>query len=80
MTLAFGICVRQMLAADPFLICYRWTLVVPSGWAMAFWVPLIYAGAHAVGQRELHWVATEVCPSKVGGRLFKAGSSHFGFD
>jgi hypothetical protein len=33
---------------------------VPSGWAMAFWVPLIYAGAHAIGQRERHWVATEV--------------------
>lgn len=44
----------------------RWTLIVPSGWAMAFWVPLIYAGAHAIGQRERHWVATEVSSFTVG--------------
>ncbi|GAQ78751.1 hypothetical protein KFL_000180340 [Klebsormidium nitens] len=36
-----------------------WTLIVPSGWALPFWVPLIYAGAHAVGQRERNWVVTE---------------------
>lgn len=45
-----------------FLVIRRWTLIVPSGWALPFWVPLIYAGAHAVGQREHHWVKTEVRP------------------
>ena len=31
-----------------------WDLVVPSKWAMAFWIGLIYRGARACGMRELH--------------------------
>jgi len=26
-----------------------WDLIIPAGWAMAFWLPLIYSGAWAIG-------------------------------
>ena len=29
-----------------------WDIVVPSGWAMAFWLPLVLAGARAIGMDE----------------------------
>ncbi|KAF2076723.1 hypothetical protein CYY_001980 [Polysphondylium violaceum] len=29
-----------------------WDIVMPAGWAMAFWLPLIYAGAWAIGIQD----------------------------
>ena len=29
-----------------------WDVIIPSGWGMAFWVSLVYRGAHVGGQRE----------------------------
>ena len=31
-----------------------WDLVVPGGWAMAFWIALVYRGARAAGLKEEH--------------------------
>eukprot|EP00897_Mesotaenium_endlicherianum_P004940 jgi/Mesen1/4474/ME000228S03440 len=36
-----------------------WSLIVPCSWVRAFWVPLVLAGGHVVGLRELRWLATE---------------------
>ncbi|XP_065072261.1 ribonucleases P/MRP protein subunit POP1-like [Rhopilema esculentum] len=36
-----------------------WDVIVPSGWGMAFWVSLIYRGAHACGLREERSIALE---------------------
>ena len=30
-----------------------WDLILPSGWAMAFWVSLVYHGAHPAGLEEV---------------------------
>ena len=37
-----------------------WDLVVPSGWAMAFWLPLVLAGARAIGIDEYRATALEM--------------------
>lgn len=29
-----------------------WDLIVPAGWGMAFWLPLVYGGGRAIGLRE----------------------------
>ena len=42
-----------------------WDLVLPSGWAMAFWIALIYRGARAGGIRESRSTA------------FQQGAPHF---
>eukprot|EP00850_Spirogloea_muscicola_P020737 SM000225S07016 [mRNA] locus=s225:40861:44235:- [translate_table: standard] len=36
-----------------------WALVLPAGWGMAFWVPLVLAGCHALGLRERRWLHTD---------------------
>ncbi|XP_059140261.1 ribonucleases P/MRP protein subunit POP1-like [Physella acuta] len=36
-----------------------WDLLVPSGWAMAFWVALVYRGARTGGLREARSVALQ---------------------
>ena len=42
-----------------------WDVLLPCGWAMAFWTSLVYAGARAVGLRERRFLYHE------------AGRSHF---
>ncbi|CAM8904449.1 unnamed protein product [Rhodiola kirilowii] len=37
-----------------------WTIILPVNWAKTFWMPLILNGAHAIGLREKHWIASEV--------------------
>uniref|UniRef100_A0A7N0UN87 Uncharacterized protein n=1 Tax=Kalanchoe fedtschenkoi TaxID=63787 RepID=A0A7N0UN87_KALFE len=37
-----------------------WTIILPVSWAKTFWIPLILNGAHAIGLREKHWIASEV--------------------
>ncbi|GMH02302.1 hypothetical protein Nepgr_004141 [Nepenthes gracilis] len=37
-----------------------WSIILPLSWVKAFWIPLISAGAHAVGLREKHWIACDV--------------------
>jgi len=40
-------------SGDTYLGCGSgWDLILPGGWAMAFWVSLIYRGARAAGLRE----------------------------
>ncbi|GAU99433.1 hypothetical protein RvY_10438 [Ramazzottius varieornatus] len=34
-----------------------WDLIAPAGWAMSFWVPLVYSGARVGGLRELQTVS-----------------------
>ncbi|KAH9488832.1 hypothetical protein Btru_058724 [Bulinus truncatus] len=34
-----------------------WDLILPSGWAMAFWVALVYRGARVGGLKEAHSLA-----------------------
>ncbi|XP_068642677.1 ribonucleases P/MRP protein subunit POP1-like [Aristolochia californica] len=36
----------------------RWSIILPVSWVKAFWIPLITKGAHAIGQRERHWIAS----------------------
>eukprot|EP00730_Choanoeca_flexa_P017941 TRINITY_DN8695_c0_g1_i3.p1 TRINITY_DN8695_c0_g1~~TRINITY_DN8695_c0_g1_i3.p1 ORF type:complete len:682 (+),score=101.13 TRINITY_DN8695_c0_g1_i3:44-2089(+) len=36
-----------------------WDLVIPARWGMAFWVPLVYAGARTHGQVEMKRLALE---------------------
>lgn len=37
----------------------RWSIILPSSWVKAFWVPLVSNGAQAIGLRERSWVACE---------------------
>ncbi|MCO5602505.1 hypothetical protein L7F22_056638 [Adiantum nelumboides] len=37
-----------------------WSLILPLSWISAFWVPLVFAGAHVIGIRESHWLCTNV--------------------
>lgn len=37
-----------------------WSIILPLSWVKAFWVPLVSNGAHAIGLREKHWVASEI--------------------
>jgi len=36
-----------------------WDIVIPNGWAMAFWMCLIHLGARAIGQNELDYLLFE---------------------
>ena len=36
-----------------------WDIIIPSNWAMAFWIGLIYRGARACGMRELRKCSLE---------------------
>lgn len=36
-----------------------WDVIIPSGWAMAFWVALVYRGARVGGVREAHSIALQ---------------------
>ncbi|RVX09243.1 Ribonucleases P/MRP protein subunit POP1 [Vitis vinifera] len=38
-----------------------WSIILPLSWVKAFWIPLVSNGAHAIGLREKHWIACEVC-------------------
>lgn len=38
---------------------HGWTLIIPSGWSMAFWSSLIYTGTRVGGQRECQTQAFE---------------------
>ncbi|KAF8394676.1 hypothetical protein HHK36_020892 [Tetracentron sinense] len=38
----------------------RWSIILPLNWVKAFWVPTVSLGAHAIGLRELHWIACDV--------------------
>lgn len=33
---------------------------MPISWVQGFWVPLVFAGGHVVGMRELRWLNTDV--------------------
>jgi hypothetical protein len=35
-----------------------WSLIIPSGWMMPFWMTLILRNCQPAGQREWHWVHT----------------------
>jgi hypothetical protein len=37
-----------------------WDLIIPSGWGMAFWLPLVLSGCRAVGLEEHHNRLTEM--------------------
>ncbi|KAK4279855.1 hypothetical protein QN277_011562 [Acacia crassicarpa] len=37
-----------------------WSIILPLSWVKAFWIPLISNGAHAIGLREKHWIASEM--------------------
>ncbi|XP_065175148.1 ribonucleases P/MRP protein subunit POP1-like [Sycon ciliatum] len=48
----------------PLLLCrhsqgFGWDIIIPSGWAMAFWVPLVYHGVRTGGQQELRQLKLE---------------------
>ncbi|XP_055337316.1 ribonucleases P/MRP protein subunit POP1-like [Paramacrobiotus metropolitanus] len=34
-----------------------WDIIMPSGWGMSFWIPLVYNGARVCGQRDLRTVS-----------------------
>jgi ribonuclease P/MRP protein subunit POP1 len=36
-----------------------WDIVLPNGWAMAFWMCLVHLGARAIGQNELNYLLFE---------------------
>jgi ribonuclease P/MRP protein subunit POP1 len=36
-----------------------WDVIVPAGWGMAFWLPLVFAGGRAIGLKERKSVALE---------------------
>ncbi|TFK52515.1 POP1-domain-containing protein [Heliocybe sulcata] len=38
---------------------HGWTLIIPSGWAMAFWMSLTHSGTRVAGQRERQTQAFE---------------------
>ena len=40
-------------------LAHGWDIVLPSKWGMAFWVPLVYAGARTHGQLEMKRLALE---------------------
>ena len=42
-----------------------WDIIIPNGWAMAFWIPLVYSGARVGGLREARNLST------------RAGQLHF---
>ena len=44
---------------------FGWDLILPKGWAMAFWVALVYRGARACGMRELERARIEVLAPSV---------------
>ena len=35
-----------------------WSLVLPGGWVLPFWLALVFQGAKAIGQREWRWLHT----------------------
>jgi hypothetical protein len=43
------------------LLKHRYSLIMPIAWVRSFWVPLVFAGGHAIGLRERHWLYTDVC-------------------
>ncbi len=40
-------------------IYFGWDLIVPGGWGMAFWLPLIHFGARAIAQKEINYLLFE---------------------
>eukprot|EP00250_Pteridium_aquilinum_P035236 c8947_g1_i1 orf=305-1852(-) len=36
-----------------------WSIILPLSWISAFWVPLVFAGGHAIGIQERHWLYTD---------------------
>ncbi|MQL87406.1 hypothetical protein Taro_019946 [Colocasia esculenta] len=36
-----------------------WSIILPLSWVKSFWIPLVSYGAHAIGLRERHWVASD---------------------
>lgn len=35
-----------------------WSVILPPGWVMPFWMALVFQGVQPVGQREWHWYHT----------------------
>ncbi len=51
---------RKHIAAPGLGYGSGWDLIVPKGWGTAFWLPLVYAGGHAGGLRDLRSLSFEM--------------------
>ena len=50
---------QDILSSSSSLLGSGWDIIMPSNWAMAFWIGLIYRGARASGMRELRKCSLE---------------------
>ncbi|KAJ2785009.1 Ribonucleases P/MRP protein subunit pop1 [Coemansia interrupta] len=56
---ALGACTAAADAGVVDAMAHGWTLLAPRGWAMALWLPLVFAGARAQGLQERMHVSLE---------------------
>lgn len=47
-----------------------WDIVIPNGWAMAFWMCLVHLGARAIGKNELDYLLFESGMSLIISKVF----------